>query len=85
MKRAWLRTSEAAQIIGVSTQYIYQEICVSQRLSAQVVKRPPSAGRTKGQASILIYPEQLAAYITAYWPEKLEKWQSVKAQWDVAA
>lgn len=78
MLRTYLRTRDVAAILGCTTQYVWSEIRVSGRLQAAVVPRSAAPGRARAQAAIRVYPEQLTAYVEAYWPEKREAWLVVQ-------
>jgi hypothetical protein len=67
MSRAYLTTSEAAAVVGVTAAYIRGEIRDG-RLDADVIHREPIRGRQSARPVIRIYPEQLGAYVRRYWP-----------------
>lgn len=69
MTRSWMTTGNCARLLGVSLDFIRGEIA-DHRLAASVVDREPRPGRSRGNRSYRVYPDQWGAYLRRYWPER---------------
>jgi len=67
MTRPYLRTADCAAVLGVSAQYVRDEIRAG-RLKGEIIARDVAPGRTKAYAAIRVYPGDFAVYVARYWP-----------------
>lgn len=75
MKRPYLTTKECGDVISMSPAYVRGEIREG-RLTAEIIHRPVSSGRTRSRPLIRVYPAEFQAYLEKYWP---------RVQWHSAA
>lgn len=65
--RPYLTTRQCADILGVSTSYVREEL-KSGRLKGDAIPRPLSEGRKWSWRLYRIYPADFRAYCERYWP-----------------